>query len=180
VLVHNHYERSFAAMLRHRGITHVPVEEKRRSVIDGTPVKSLDFLVLGEGGRWFVTDVKGRRFPGGPPGKPRRVLECWSTLDDVDGLERWANRFGGGCEGLLVFPYLVDPQITEECGWGDAWEHEGRHYRVLAVRVTEYRQHMRVRSPRWGTVDLPAAAYRSLVRPLSYFTGAGEPWLLPA
>ena len=52
MLAHNHYERAFAAMLRERGVTHVPVEEKRRSVIDGTPVKSLDFLVLANDGRW--------------------------------------------------------------------------------------------------------------------------------
>lgn len=180
MLAHNHYERAFAAMLRERGVTHVPVEEKRRSVIDGTPVKSLDFLVLANDGRWFVTDVKGRRFPGGPPGRPRRVLECWATLDDVDGLERWARRFGGGCEGLLVFPYLVDPDEADSCAWGDPCRHEGRDYRVLAVPVSEYRRHMRVRSPRWGTVDLPAAAYRSVVRPLSHFTGQGDPWGLPA
>ena len=180
MLAHNHYERAFAAMLRERGVTHVPVEEKRRSVIDGTPVKSLDFLVLANDGRWFVTDVKGRRFPGGPPGRPRRVLECWATLDDVDGLERWARRFGGGCEGLLVFPYLVDPVEADSCAWGDPCRHEGRDYRVLAVPVSEYRRHMRVRSPRWGTVDLPAAAYRSVVRPLSHFTGEGDPWGLPA
>ncbi len=180
MLAHNHYERAFAAMLRERGVTHVPVEEKRRSVIDGTPVKSLDFLVLANDGRWFVTDVKGRRFPGGPPGRPRRVLECWATLDDVDGLERWARRFGGGCEGLLVFPYLVDPDEADSCAWGDPCRHEGRDYRVLAVPVSEYRRHMRVRSPRWGTVDLPAAAYRSVVRPLSHFTGEGDPWGLPA
>jgi len=180
MLAHNHYERAFAAMLRERGVTHVPVEEKRRSVIDGAPVKSLDFLVLGSDGRWFVTDVKGRRFPGGPPGKPRRVLECWATLDDVDGLERWARRFGGGCEGLLVFPYLLDPDHADFCPWGDSCSHEGREYRVLAVPVSEYRLRMRVRSPRWGTVDLPAAAFRSVVRPLSHFTGEGEPWGLPA
>lgn len=180
MLAHNHYERAFAAFLRERGVTHVPVEEKRRSVIDGEPVKSLDFLVLGGDGRWFVADVKGRRFPGGPPGKPRRVLECWATLDDVDGLERWARRFGGGCEGLLVFPYLVDPELAGTCPWGDACSHEGRDYRLLAVPVSDYRRGMRVRSPRWGTVDLPAGAYRALARPFSHFAGEGDPWGLPA
>lgn len=180
MLAHNHYERAFAAMLRARGVTHVPVEEKRRSVIDGEPVKSLDFLVLGRDGRWFVADVKGRRFPGGPPGRPRRVPECWSTLDDVDGLERWARRFGGSCEGLLVFPYLVDPDDACVPPAGDPFAHEGRQYRVLAVPVPQYRARMRVRSPKWGTVDLPARVFRELARPLSHFTGEGDPWSLPA
>jgi len=41
---------------------------------------------------------------------------------------------------------------------------------LRAVAADEYRQHMRVRSPRWHTVCLPRDVFRSLVRPLSDFT----------
>jgi hypothetical protein len=34
---------------------------------------------------------------------------------------------------------------------------------------------MRVRSPKWGTVDLPGAAFRELVRPFHHFTHACDP-----
>jgi hypothetical protein len=38
------------------------------------------------------------------------------------------------------------------------------------VPVDAYRNHMRVRSPRWGTVALPTAAFRALVRPFRDYT----------
>ena len=36
--------------------------------------------------------------------------------------------------------------------------------------VEDYRRQMRVRSPRWGTVGLPGAVFRELVRPFRDFT----------
>jgi hypothetical protein len=45
---------------------------------------------------------------------------------------------------------------------------------MRGIRADDYRQHMRVRSPRWGTVSLPSAVFRELVRPLHYFTHAGD------
>ena len=45
-------------------------------------------------GSRLLIDVKGRRFPMGPEHKPRRVWECWSTREDVDGLESWVRLFG--------------------------------------------------------------------------------------
>ena len=67
-----------------------------------SPVKSLDFLVFGEGAR-LVLDVKGRRFPSGRPKRRRYVWECWAELDDIDGLVRWATNglFLGERHGYL-------------------------------------------------------------------------------
>jgi hypothetical protein len=42
------------------------------------------------------------------------------------------------------------------------------------VDVDEYRSHMRVRSPRWKTVDLPTQVFRRLARPFHYFTHEQE------
>src|SRR5262249_58394475 len=83
----------------------------RRALLGDVPVKSLDFMVFGRDGARLVLDVKGRRFPGGRPKKPRRVWESWSFRDDVDGLERWASLAGPGFRGLLVFAYLLHPKI---------------------------------------------------------------------
>jgi hypothetical protein len=52
----------------------------------------------------------------------------------------------------------------------DLFRFRGRRYLFRAVEVSEYRAHMRVRSPRWDTVDLPCDAFRRIVQPLSYFT----------
>ena len=113
------------------------------------PVKSLDFIVFGADGARLLVDVKGRRFPGGPDGKPRRVWECWSTRDDIDGLERWAEllrRRLPGPAGLR----LPHPARRSSCrdDTADLWTWRGRRYLLRAVDVDDYRQHMRVRSPR--------------------------------
>ena len=101
----NHYEVAFASYLLARRLCYVAVDESRRSLADETPIKSLDFLVFGPEGIRLVVDIKGRRFPGGPPSRPRRVWECWSFRDDIDGLERWADLAGPDYRGLLVFAY---------------------------------------------------------------------------
>jgi hypothetical protein len=166
----NHYEAAFEAYLRARRLGYVAVDETHRSSLDDEPVKSLDFIVHGARGARLLVDVKGRRFPGGPKDRPRRVWESWSTRDDIDGLERWAERFGPGYLGLLVFAYQIRPTVKLPLGVRDLWFWRGRPYLYRAVPVAEYRLVMRVRSPKWGTVMLPTADFRRLVRPLSDYT----------
>src|SRR5579872_4548498 len=98
----NHYEAAFEAYLQWHRLCYVGVDETRRAFLGDKPVKNLDFIVLTGAGARLLVDVKGRRFPGGTAGRERRVWECWSTLDDVSGLERWAELFGAGYRGLLV------------------------------------------------------------------------------
>src|SRR5262249_23756865 len=143
-------------------------------LLDDTPVKSLDFIVFGRDGARLVVDVKGRRFPMGSPQRPRRVWECWSTLDDVEGLGRWTGLWGPDFRGLLVFAYHVLPTVELPEDTEDVWSFRRRRYLLRAVDVADYRQAMRVRSPRWGTVTLPRDIFRSLVRPLHHFT-RGDP-----
>jgi hypothetical protein len=166
----NHYEAAFEAYLQWHGLCYVAVDETRRAPLGGTPVKSLDFIVHGGGDARLLVDVKGRRFPAGPPAKPRRVWECWSTREDVEGLERWARLFGPGYQGLLVFTYHLAPAVGVPDDTEDLWTWRGRRYLLRAVAADDYRRHMRVRSPKWDTVDLPRAEFRSLVRPLHHFT----------
>jgi hypothetical protein len=169
----NHYEVAFESFLQGHGLSHIAVDETRRSLWGETPVKSLDFLVFGNGAR-LVVDVKGRRFPSGPKSKPRLVWECWSFRDDVDGIDRWANLAGPDYQGLLVFAYHLGPGVEFPKTTPDLWTCRGRRYLFRAVAIEDYRKHMRVRSPRWATVTLPRDKYRALVRPLSHFTHPQE------
>jgi hypothetical protein len=166
----NHYEAAFEAYLYTNRLGYIAVDESRRTTLGDTPVKSLDFLVFGPEGARLVVDVKGRRFPGGPAERPRRVWECWSERDDVDGLGRWANVSGPGWQGLLVFAYHVLPCVELPNDIEDLWTWRGRRYLLRAVEVADYRRHMRVRSPRWDTVTLPRAVFRELVKPVRHFT----------
>jgi hypothetical protein len=168
----NHYEAAFEAYLRARRLGYVAVDEAHRATLDDEPVKSLDFVVYGANGSKLLVDVKGRRFPGGPKDRPRRVWETWSTRDDIDGLDRWAERFGDGFVGLLAFVYRIQPTVLLPLGTPDLWMWHDRFYLLRAVTVEDYRRHMRVRSPRWGTVMLPSAVFRDVVRPFRDFVAA--------
>ncbi len=171
----NHYEAAFEAYLQWHRLCYVAVDETRRSFLGDSRVKSLDFIVHGPCGARLLVDVKGRRFPTGPEGRRRRVWECWSTLEDIDGLRRWGGLFGAGYQGLLVFAYHILPSVEMSEDADDLWTWRGRRYLLRAVPVEEYRGRMRVRSPKWGTVDLPRAAFRELVRPFhDYSHGHAE------
>jgi hypothetical protein len=165
----NHYEAAFEDYVRGRRLGYVAVDEARRAVLGDGRVKNLDFIVYGEGDARLLVDVKGRRFPSGTPERPRRVWECWSTRDDVDGLRRWAGLFGPGFLGVLVFAYELAETVEVAADTADLWTFRNRRYLFRAVAVNDYRAQMRIRSPRWGTVSLPGAVFRDLVRPLQCF-----------
>jgi hypothetical protein len=165
----NHYEAAFEAFLRDRGVGFVAVDEARRSLLDDTEVKSLDFIVVGPHDARLVVDVKGRKFPGGPTDRPRKTWENWCERDDVDGLTRWAEQFGPGFRGVLAFVYLVLPTVALPDDTPDVFVFRDRVYLMRAVDVADYREFMQTRSPRWGTVHLPTDTFRRLVRPFSAF-----------
>jgi len=171
----NPYEAAFESYLRHLGIGYISVDESRRAVLDSMPLKSLDYIVFTRAGSGLLVDVKGRRFPTGSPRRPRRAWESWCTIDDIAGLESWGQRFGPGYVGLLVFTYSVAREIPLTAQTTDLWQWHGGRYLFRAVRADLYRSRMRVRSPRWHTVDLPDHDFRDIVRPLSFFTGEPEP-----
>ena len=173
----NTYEAAFEAYLQWHRLCYVAVDETHRSMLGDAPVKSLDFVVYGEQGGRFLVDVKGRRFPTGGAGKERRVWECWSTLEDVSGLERWAEMFGPEYEGLLVFAYRLHHEVELAEETEDLWTWRGQRYLLRAIGVADYRRHMRVRSPRWQTVSLPGPVFRRLARPLHHFTH-GFPFII--
>jgi len=166
----NHYESAFEGWLQSQRLCYVAVDETRRCVRDEPSLKSLDFIVCGPCGARLVIDVKGRRFPGGKPGRLRYVWESWAEQEDIDGLARWAERFGPGYQGLLVFSYHVLPQVELPEDTEDLFVWRKRRYLLRAVDVEDYRRHLRVRSPRWGTVCLSRSVFRQLVRPMQHFT----------
>lgn len=171
----NHYEAAFEAYLQWHRLGYVAVDETRRAMLGELRVKSLDFIVYGEAGARLLVDVKGRRFPSGPSHRQRRVWECWSTLEDLHGLERWTEVSGPGYQGLLVFAYHLLPSVSVPAETEDLWIWRGRRYLLRAVPAEEYRRHMRTRSPKWRTVSLPGAVFRELAQPFQVFTRPLQP-----
>src|SRR5262249_7541935 len=157
----------FEAYLKAADLCYVAVDETRRAQ---TGVKNLDFIVLGAAGARLLVDVKGRQFPGGSPGKERYVWENWSTHEDIDGLTNWLQLFGAGSLGLFVFMYKIGRAVTLESDAADLYTWRDARYLLRAVPLAEYRRHMRVRSPRWGTVALSTSTFRELARPFRYYS----------
>ncbi len=165
----NHYETAFAALLRQQKLGYIAVNESRRSLVDGEPVKSLDFIVYNSNGMGFLVDVKGRKFPGVAGDSPRRVWENWISADDLTGLRRWVLRFGRGYVGLFIFVYHLTEGIASENDHWETWIHRGKQYQLRAVALGDYEKFVRPRSSSWGTVDLAAHSFREVARPLRFF-----------
>jgi hypothetical protein len=169
----NHYEVAFEAFLRERGVATLPIVEARRSYLDDAEIKSPDFLVVGPANTRCVVDVKGRVFPGRGI-RSHKVWENWSPRSDVEGLARWAARFGSGFRGVLAFVYHILPEVELMSGTPDQFEFRDRLYLIRGVSVIDYRAVMRPRSPRWGTVHLTKDAFRGVVKPFSHFLSSAS------
>lgn len=159
-----HYEAAFEDYLRSRQLPFVPVDEARKIVLAGEKIKSFDFIVYGGGERKWLVDVKGRKFPYDLP-EGKRFWENWVVREDLDGLAQWEESFGQGFLAMFLFAYLLtcpdEHQPTE-----DVYAFRGETYSFLGIPVNAYRQHARLRSPKWQTYSMPTAKFRELVQPI--------------
>lgn len=182
--LHLHYERAFESYLRARRIPYVAVQEARRALLpadasssapsSGGDLKSFDFVLYGRP-RNILADVKGRRVAPRRsvpttallPARPRRDrLESWVTLEDTRSLARWEALFGEGFAGAFVFVYWCDAQPPDGL-FQEVFAFESRWYALRTVLLADYRRAMKPRSPRWGTVDVPAALWERVSEPFS-------------
>jgi hypothetical protein len=151
-------------------------------------LKTFDFVIYGQHANLLI-DVKGRqitrrnlapstitrgipsssrsaRAPLGtttrPPVRPR--LENWITRDDLDSLLIWQQLFGEGFYPAIVFVYWCNEQPPDAL-FQEVFDYQGRWYALRAVTIASYQQHMKVRSPRWRTIDLPPSAFDRISQP---------------
>ncbi|MFN4243162.1 MAG: HYExAFE family protein [Tepidisphaerales bacterium] len=163
-----HYEAAFEELLRQRHLPYVAVDEARRALFAGTSLKSFDFVVYSPSGPNLLVDVKGRCCRDR---EHVRGFDSWATEQDVDDLIAWQRVFGHGFISLFAFLYWIESPMLPEPGM---FEHRDRWYFGLGVPVTDYRDHMRRRSPRWGTVCLAAGDFRRLATPLDRWLSSGN------
>lgn len=163
----NHYDAAFEELLRRSRIPYVSVNETRRALLQEASLKSMDFIAYAEGQPNLLIDVKGRRFPTGNSG---HRWENWAEEEDVDCLLKWEQVFGRDFRAVLVFAYdIVAPRYARE--HARCLQFRGRTYAFYGVWVDEYGDVMRMRSPSWETVSLPAAEFRRLRAPIDQFLG---------
>lgn len=161
---HNHYEAAFEDYVRSRGWPYLPVDEQKKAIFAGARIKSFDFLVHLPGGRAWLVDIKGRKFPYDVSGG-KRYWENWVTREDLDGLTKWQEAFGAQFETGLVFVYwLTNPDEREPAA--DIHVYRNTYYAFLWVRVEDYLSHARQRSPKWDTVSVPRRTFQRIVQPV--------------
>lgn len=191
-LAATHYEQAFEHYLQQCRLPYVAVDQAKKAVFADVRLKSFDFIVYGRQSRCFLVDVKGRKFPRSQFEKGRWG-QNWVTADDVDGLMRWQEIFGGDYVALFVFAYwLCDDWHGRACMAGPprdrptgprasssnlfetVFNHGQRDYFFAGVQLDAYRRHMKPRSPKWRTVYVPARHFGQLVRPFSELMPPGR------
>lgn len=149
--------------MRRRQIPYVAVDETKRAAFRDAHLKSFDFIVYSTRGRNWLIDIKGRRWAR-REGQARPSWQNWITQADLEGLQQWQEVFGADFGALLVFAYQIEdaadppPEILHR--FGDA------RYVFAGIPLDDYAPHVRIRSPKWGTINIPAADFARLMRPL--------------
>lgn len=174
----HHYEQAFEGYLRAHRIPYVAVDEAKKALLPGAAaaagegsLKSFDFVIYGQGANLLV-EVKGRK-----AGRTR--LESWVTLDDLTSLQRWEGLFGPEFQAAFVFVYWHERQPPDAL-FQEVFESRGRWYALRSVRVGDYAGAMKVRSPKWRTVDIPRARFDRVSTPLALGPGGLSGLALPA
>lgn len=163
----NHYDVAFEAFLRERRAPHVVVDEQRRTLLQESSLKSMDFIVYSGRPTNLLVDVKGRRFPSGGDSN-RNKWENWATQDDLASLARWEQVFGRDFRSLLVFAYhVLEAGCLQELR--DPYSFRGNVYSFYGVWADDFRRAMRTRSSSWETVSLNTTDFRRLRRPIVEF-----------
>ena len=137
-------------------------------------LKNFDFLVYGHGTNLLV-EIKGRRLPAirlkdGTPAKPR--MESWVTLDDIEALSRWQTLFGPEFEPVFVFVYWCD-DVPPAGLFVEVIENQNRWYTLRAITLDAYAGAMRVRSPKWRTMNLSSSDFEALSSPFCVSSALG-------
>ncbi len=160
---HVHYEAAFEHYLQSHQIPYVAVDEAKKATFRDAKLKSFDFIVYSRGECNWLVDIKGRRWVRRRLGS-RPVWENWVTQADLDGLRQWQEVFGAGFAGLLVFAYWLEAGAEPPAEVIHTFR--GQRYVFAGVPLEHYQSHARVRSPKWGTVNVPIAKFAEFVRPI--------------
>ena len=154
----NHYERAFQSWLIDNRIQHIAIDERKRAAFGRSKIKSFDFLLYPRNQQVIIAEVKGRKFRGTSFAR-LAGFECWVTSEDVNGLTRWRQVFGRGHTAVFVFAYAID-NIDVDFDGREVYNFNDNRYAFFAVKLNNYRAFMKVRSPKWQTVTLPADKFR--------------------
>lgn len=147
---------------------------------DESAIKFFDFVIYdhvasaGEKPTNLLVELKGRRIgtfsmrDGDAERAPRPAarMECWTTRADIASLREWEKLFGDQFQACVVFVYWCDDEPPSPL-FQEVFEFEHRWYALRSIPVATYVRHMKVRSPRWGTLDIPQDVFERVSQPFA-------------
>ena len=154
----NHYERAFRNWLIDSNIKHIAVDEQKRAVFKNSKIKNFDYLIYPPREQIIAAEVKGRKFKGKSFAK-LAGFECWVTTDDIAGLEYWQQVLGPTHRPAFIFAYKIE-NIDVDYDGRDVYDFKRNKYIFFCIKLDDYCKYMKMRSPRWKTVTLPADKFR--------------------
>jgi hypothetical protein len=160
----SHYEKAFQSWLTDNHIQYICVDDSTKAAFDSSKVKSFDFLLYPRSGKVVIAEVKGRKFKGTSLCN-LTGLDSWVTADDVEGLVKWQQVFGPDHMAVFIFAYKMG-QIDVDFDGHALYQFQTNRYVFFAVKADDYRKFMRLRSPKWQTVVLPAGDFRRCSSPI--------------
>jgi len=163
----NHYELAFENWLRDRGVQCSEIDESKRAVFEGSKIKSFDFFVYSSTRKILVAEVKGKKFKG-KSFENLTGLECWVNKSDIEGLCKWQKILGQEYEGVFVFAYMAE-NVDVDFDGRDVYRYNGNKYLFFGIGLEDYLRYMKVRSPKWQTLTLPADKFRASAREMKYW-----------
>ncbi len=161
----NHYEGAFENWLIDNHVRYIAIDDRKKSAFAGCKVKSFDFLIYPRNGQVIIAEVKGRKFKGTSLSK-LTGLQCWVTTDDIEGLGRWQEIFKTGHQAIFVFAYKIE-HIDVDFDGRAVYDSAEKRYIFFCIKMDDYRSYMKIRSPKWQTVTLPAEKFRQCVVQIS-------------
>ena len=153
----NRYELAFESWLKENHIPYICIDQTRRFQGPSDAIKNFDFLIRPDSNMPVLTELKGRTFEGTTLAGLKR-LDGWVTFEDVRSLSYWLDKFRQDtpqAQAFFVFAFRFK-QIDIETDGMEVYDWAGERFLFLAILLKKYMDCMKIRSPKWRTVVLPA------------------------
>ena len=157
----NLYEQAFECFLTENKLPFIWIDQSKCLEFTDGPVKNFDFLIYPESRSSVLVELKGRTFKGTSLAGIKG-LGGWVTFEDVQSLSHWLDQFqkeAPTARAVFVFAFRFENIDIETDGW-DVYDYSGERFLFLAIPLQKYADTMKIRSPKWQTVVLPAKDFR--------------------
>ena len=155
------YEQAFECFLAEKKRPFIWIDQSKCLEFQGGPVKNFDFLICPDTDSPVLVELKGRTFKGTSLAGIKG-LDGWVTFADVRSLSHWLDPFQKdtpAARAVFVFAFRFANIDIETDGW-DVYDYSGERFLFLAIPLQKYASAMKIRSPKWQTVVLPAEDFR--------------------